>query len=302
MPHPSKHITEHLLRLISRLPMWWLYRLSDLLFPLVYHVVRYRRRVVRDNLRRSFPERSALERRIIARRYYRFLCDYAVETIKLMTISPEEMKRRMQFTGIDEADRLLDSHPFCFLMLGHFGNWEWVSTFAAWSRHYCAQIYKPLHNATFDAIFYHLRSRFGAENIAKRDVLPRIVALRRSGTPAHIGFIADQTPSGTSIHEYMEFLHQHTPVFTGAERIGRRVGAAAVFARVTRPRRGYYVCHIEPLAENIADLPEGQFTELFMRRLEREIEEHPHLWLWSHKRWKYAQPPQVDPPRQAHER
>lgn len=286
----SKHITERLLRLISRLPLWWLYRLSDLLFPLVYHVVRYRRRTVHDNLRRSFPKRSALERRIIERRFYRFLCDYAVETLKLMTITPEEMRRRMKFTGVEEADKLLDQHSFCFLMLGHFGNWEWISTFASWSRHHCGQIYKPLHNATFDAIFYHLRSRFGAENIAKRDVLQRIVALRRAGTPTHIGFIADQSPRGNSIHERITFLHQSTPIFTGAERIGRRVGAAAVFARVTRPRRGYYECHVEPLADNIADLDENEFTELFMRRLEREIEERPHLWLWTHKRWKYAQP------------
>lgn len=288
MLHPER-LAEGLLRTLSRLPLWWLYRLSDLLFPLLYHVVRYRRKVVRGNLNRSFPDRSPASIRRIERRFYRFLCDYMVETVKLMTISPKEMRRRMKFTGIEQADELLDSHPFCFLMLGHYGNWEWVSTFAAWSRHHCGQVYKPLHNPTFDTIFYHLRSRFGSENIAKRDVLPRIVSLRRQGIPTHIGFIADQSPRGNSIHERMTFLHQDTPIFTGAERIGRRIGAAAVFAHVTRPRRGYYECHVEPLSDNIASCPENTFTEFFMRRLEQEIEQTPHLWLWTHKRWKYAQ-------------
>lgn len=275
-----------LLHALSRLPLWWLYRLSDLLFPIVYYMVRYRRRTVHDNLLRSFPERSEADRRHIEHRFYRFFCDYAVETIKLLTISPEEMQRRMHFVGIEEMDAELDHTNFVFLLLGHYGNWEWISTLAKWSRHHCGQLYRPLNDQAIDRLFFHIRSRFGAETISKNDAFRRIISLKRDGIPTHIGFISDQSPTPRNIHDWMCFLHQDTPIFTGAERIGKKVGAAAYFAHITRPRRGYYECHLELLTHDMRDYPDYQLTELYMRRLEREICDTPHLWLWSHRRWK----------------
>lgn len=283
----SASLAESILRLFSRLPLWMLYRISDLLFLLVYFVVRYRRKVVRENLSRSFPDRSKQERRLIEQRFYRFFCDYAVETIKLLTISEAEMRRRMKVFGCEEMDAELDRQPFCFLMLGHYGNWEWLSTIALWSKHNCGQLYTPLHNATFDRVFYDMRSRFGTENISKYNALRRILSLRSEGIPSHIGFITDQSPRPNSIHDWMTFLHQDTPIFTGAERIGKKVGAAAYFIRVTRPRRGYYECHLERLTSDMREFADYELTELCMRRLEAEINEVPHLWLWTHRRWKH---------------
>ena len=283
----SASLAESILRLFSRLPLWMLYRISDLLFLLVYFVVRYRRKVVRENLSRSFPDRSKQERRLIEQRFYRFFCDYAVETIKLLTISEAEMRRRMKVFGCEEMDAELDRQPFCFLMLGHYGNWEWLSTIALWSKHNCGQLYTPLHNATFDRVFYDMRSRFGTENISKYNALRRILSLKSEGIPSHIGFITDQSPRPNSIHDWMTFLHQDTPIFTGAERIGKKVGAAAYFIRVTRPRRGYYECHLERLTSDMREFADYELTELCMRRLEAEINELPHLWLWTHRRWKH---------------
>ena len=283
----SASLAESILRLFSRLPLWMLYRISDLLFLLVYFVVRYRRKVVRENLSRSFPDRSKQERRLIERRFYRFFCAYAVETIKLLTISEAEMRRRMKVFGCEEMDAELDRQPFCFLMLGHYGNWEWLSTIALWSKHSCGQLSPPLHNATFDRVFYDMRSRFGTENISKYNALRRILSLRSEGIPSHIGFITDQSPRPNSIHDWMTFLHQDTPIFTGAERIGKKVGAAAYFIRVTRPRRGYYECHLERLTSDMREFADYELTELCMRRLEAEINEVPHLWLWTHRRWKH---------------
>ncbi len=277
-----------LLHLLSRLPLWWLYRISDLIFPVLYYVVRYRRRVVHTNLKRSFPDRSRLERRRIERRFYRFFCDYAVETVKLLTITPEEMKRRMKVVGIEAMDAELDHQPFVFLMLGHYGNWEWISSIGMWSSHHCGQLYRPLRDPVFDRLFFHMRSRFGAENISKYDAFRHILTLRSKGIRSHIGFISDQSPSPLSIHDWVDFLHQDTPIFTGAERIGKKVGAAAYFAHVTRPRRGYYECHLECLTHDMKDYPDFKLTELYMRRLEQEINDTPYLWLWSHRRWKHT--------------
>lgn len=284
----KKSWAESLLHLVSYLPLWWLYRLSDLLFPLAYYVVRYRRNVVRQNLRKSFPELTEREREIIAFRFYRFFCDYAVETVKLMTISKEEMKRRMKFVGIEKMDAELKKQPFCFLMLGHYANWEWISSLPLWSDQHCGQLYNPLHNKLMDTIFFHMRTRMGAENISKYDAYRRILTLKREKTPTHIGFISDQSPSPLNIHDWVTFLHQDTPIFTGAERIGKHVGAAAYFAHVERPRRGYYECHVELLTSDMKEYDDFKLSELFMRRLEREIRECPHMWLWTHRRWKYT--------------
>ncbi len=279
---------ERALRLFSRLPLWVLYRISDCALPVLYYLVRYRRTVVRENLRKSFPSLSERQRRKIERRFYRFFCDYGVETVKLLTISKEEMMRRMRMEGCEEMDRELDKQPFVFVYLGHYANWEWVSTFSLWSRHHTAQIYRPLNDKVFDKVFYDMRSRFGSENISKYDTFRRILSLSRDGVRTHIGFISDQSPSPLNIHDWVEFLHQDTPAFTGAERIGKKVGAAAYFAHVTRPKRGYYVCRFERLAGDMASFPDYKLTELYMQRMEREIEETPHLWLWSHRRWKYT--------------
>ena len=277
-----------MLPLLSRLPLWWLYRLSDLLFLLVYYVARYRRRVVNLNLQRAFPERSEAERRRIARRFYRFFCDYAVETLKLLTISPDEMKRRMTLQGLPELEKALQEQPFVFFMLGHYGNWEWLSSVPLHTSTHCMQLYTPLHSATADRLFYRMRSRFGADTVAKNDALRRILSLKLNGIRTFVGFIADQGPKPVNIHHWMTFLHQDTPVFTGAERIGKKVGAAAYFLHITRPRRGYYVCRFECLTRCMAQHPDYEFTDLFMRRLEKEINEQPHLWLWSHRRWKHT--------------
>ncbi|MCI6295057.1 MAG: lysophospholipid acyltransferase family protein [Bacteroidales bacterium] len=282
-----------LIRLLSRLPLWWLYRLSDLLFPLVYYVVRYRRGVVRQNLLHSFPERSRHERLQIERRFYRFFCDYVVETIKLLTISREEMMRRMRFEGCEQMDAELEHRPFCFLMLGHYANWEWISTIAMSCQRPTSQLYTPLHNKAMDRLFYEMRSRFGGENISKYDALRRIISWKREGRRMLIGFIADQSPKPGNTHAWMTFLNQDTPLFTGAERIGKKVGAAACFASVTRPRRGYYVCRVEPLTHDISQFSDYEFTELYMRRLEQEIQAVPHLWLWTHRRWKHKREAEV---------
>lgn len=279
---------ESVLRCLSRLPLRFLYGVSDLAYPILYYVVRYRRKVVRSNLRNSFPEKTERERRRIERHFYRFFCDYAVETVKLLSISKEEMMRRMVVTGFDAMDAELDKQPFVFLYLGHYANWEWMSTASLWTHYPTAQLYRPLRNKVFDQVFYDMRTRFGGECISKYEAFRRILTLKREGVRTHIGFISDQSPSPLNIHDWTEFLHQDTALYTGAERIGKKVGAAAYFAHMTRVRRGYYHCQLERLTDDMSKFEDFKLTELYMARMEREIREAPHLWLWSHRRWKHT--------------
>ena len=279
-----------LLRLISRLPLGVLYVLADLCFPLLYYVARYRRKVVTENLNNAFPELSPRERRKIRRRFYRWFCDYVVETLKLLSISRQEMMRRMVIEGVDEMERSLETKPFVFIFLGHYCNWEWVSSIPLWYQKedsHGAQLYRPLKNKAFDRLFLEMRSRFGSENISKYEALRHILQLRRDGKKTCIGFISDQTPGWNSIHDWVDFLHQDTPVFTGTERIAKKVDAAIFFADIRRVRRGYYHLVLRRMTDEPKAFPDYALTEQYMRELEQIIRRQPHLWLWSHRRWKH---------------
>ena len=279
-----------LLRLISRLPLGVLYVLADLCFPLLYYVARYRRKVVTENLNNAFPELSPRERHKIRRRFYRWFCDYVVETLKLLSISRQEMMRRMVIEGVDEMERSLETKPFVFIFLGHYCNWEWVSSIPLWYQKedsHGAQLYRPLKNKAFDGLFLEMRSRFGSENISKYEALRHILQLRRNGKKTCIGFISDQTPGWNSIHDWVDFLHQDTPVFTGTERIAKKVDAAIFFADIRRVRRGYYHLVLRRMTDEPKAFPDYALTEQYMRELEQIIRRQPHLWLWSHRRWKH---------------
>lgn len=289
-----------LLRLLSWLPLPVLYLFSDVCYPVIYYLVRYRRAVVRANIAHSFPEMTEAERRRVERRFYRFLCDYGVETLKLLTMSEEEMKRRMVVEGVDDMERSLERCPFVFIYLGHYCNWEWISSIPLWvtrATTHCGQLYRPLESKAFDELFYKMRTRFGSANISKYDALRQILEMRRRGERTIIGFISDQSPKPNSIHDWVDFLHQDTPVFTGTERIAKKVDAAIYFADVRRVKRGYYRLHLRLVTEDVRAYEDYRITEIYMEELERIIRRQPHLWLWSHRRWKHrraAAAPQGD--------
>lgn len=276
--------------LLSLLPLKVLYVISDLVYFPLYHVVRYRRKVVRQNLTTSFPEKDIKEIIRIEKGFYAWFCDYVVETIKLMSMSKEQTRRRMTFGGVDHivADMEQTGKTFCFVYLGHYGNWEWIASLPYWCPDdvKCGQIYHPLRNKTVDRLFLRLRGLFGGVCIPMKETLRKIIEMRRDKQRAIIGFISDQAPKWNSIHHWCDFFHRETPVFIGTERIGKQVDALIYYAHVTRPRRGYYHCEFIPLTTEPKQHPDYELTDKFTRLLEAMIADAPHIWLWTHKRWK----------------
>ena len=280
---------KSLFRLFSHLPFGALYVISDFIYIVLYYIVRYRRRVVRMNLKNSFPEKSENELRQIERGFYHFLCDYGVESLKLLTIKPEEMKQHMVFKNYEAVDRALDTHDFVFVYMGHFGNWEWVSSLPLWldPRTTLAELYRPLKSKTIDELFIELREHHGARCISKYDALREIMRLKAEGRKSVIGFVADQTPSPQNVHLWMDFLNQDTPIFTGTERIGKKVNAAIFFLDMQRIKRGKYEGTFKLITEEPKQYPDFQISEICTRELEQVIRRQPPYWLWSHKRWKH---------------
>lgn len=300
MPSDMKRICQDILyaplwlimHLLAFLPLRVLYLVSYLLYIIIYRVVGYRRKVVRDNLTQCFPDKSVDELRKIERKFYRFFSDYIVETLKVLHISDTEMKQRMEFVDAEVVDRFTTQGRSVMLLLGHYGNWEWIPSLTMW----CAcpdniqlgQVYRTLRNEWFDRFFLRLRSRFGTRGISKEVVLRTFLQYRRDGLVSLTGFMADQTPSINNIHHWTQFLGRPTAALSGFEAIAKRLDMAVVYVDVELVKRGHYRATFRLLEDNPTACPDYDITDRYMQAMEQTIRRAPHAWLWSHKRWKHT--------------
>lgn len=276
-----------IVRLLSRLPLCVHYIFSDFMYLLIYYGMHYRRQVVRNNLASAFPEKNSKEIRKIEHDFYHWFCDYIVETFKMATISPEEMTRRMVFKGTEAIEQCWAEGQSCGVMLGHYCNWEWASTLplVMSKKGMCAGLFHPIENSETNDFFLQLRQRFGFVCISMDRALRDIMKYSREGQPLVIGYIADQKPNWRNIHLWMPFLNHNTPVFTGTERIIKRMGQAFFYGDVRRIKRGYYECEFRLINRHPDQVADYELTECYMCEMERTIRRAPAFWLWSHDRW-----------------
>lgn len=282
------YLTYAVLWLFSLLPMWVHYLISDGIYVIVYHLVGYRKKLVRKNLSDSFPEKSEAEIIRIEKDFYRWFCDYFVETIKLLTISRQELRIRMVFKGAELVNKLTENGQSCAVYLGHYCNWEWITSLPLWvtPKAQCGQIYHVLENSEFDKLFLKLRQRMGAVCIPMAETLRKLAEYRQQRQPVVIGYISDQVPFWNNIHHWCPFLNHDTPVLTGTERLARSAGHAVFYIDVQRPKRGYYVAEFKLIARDPKQTEDYQLTDAYFTLLEASIRRAPQFWLWTHNRWK----------------
>jgi KDO2-lipid IV(A) lauroyltransferase len=272
---------------IARLPLWALYGLSEGLYVGIRYVLRYRRKVVRDNLAASFPQMSEKERLRIEKCFYHHFADYIVEVVKFAHIGKEEIQRRAKLNNPEVVNGLFAAgHTCVVLLMMHYGNWEWFSAARGQLEGETYQIYKPLHNRTMDRLFIKLRERFGSHGMKRNDVFRDMVRIKQKGQRSAVIFLADQRPALSTVHYRTSFLNQDTPMLTGAERIARKLDLPVVFIDTRKVKRGYYTVNFELLTDKPREVPENWITEQYARRTEACIRRDPAYWLWTHKRWK----------------
>ncbi len=280
------------LHLLALMPWRVLYLQADVLYFVVYHLLGYRKSVVRKNLAECFPGRDEGERKAIEKEFYHHFTDYFVETIKLLHISEKDMRCRMVFRNAEIIDQAFDAGQSIVLYAAHYGNWEWVTSVTLWFdsvRHSDAvqgQVYQPLENEWFDRFFLKLRQRFNTVCISKKQILREMILCERNGRHLGIGFIADQHPWTNDEGHVLDFLNHPTAFITGAEAIGRKLKCRAAYFDVRKLRRGHYECTLVPLSDDCSAEPKGTITTRYARLLEQRIIEEPAYWLWTHKRWK----------------
>lgn len=275
--------------MVSLLPMWFLHAVSSIVSIFLFHVIRYRRQVVHENIKSSFPKLSPRKRWMIERRFYTHFCDLMVESVKFFSISKWNMKRRMRFKGVELLEESLRQGRSCGVFLGHYGNWEWVSSMPLWINPdlcLCAQLYHPLENYVTDQLVLYTRRRFGGVNITMDKSIKYMVSYRNEGKPILVGFISDQAPFWDNIYYWNDFLHHETPWFTGGERIMQKLDMDVYYLDVRRVRRGYYVAEYKLITTEPTKKEQFWITEQYARMLEATIRRGPSYWLWSHRRWK----------------
>jgi KDO2-lipid IV(A) lauroyltransferase len=273
------------LYLVSLLPFWFLYLVSDLLFVILYHLVRYRRKVVQENLRNSFPEKSEDERKQIERKYYKYMADLMVETIKSVSMSAKSVRCRMICTNPELMEHYFSQGKSILAAAGHYCNWEMAClSFGFLTDNKRVIIYKPQSNVVFTDFFNKTRSRFGATMISMRQTLRKMIEYKNELTFTVLA--SDQTPTREDAKYFTTFLNQPTAVFLGIEKLTKVMNCVVIFYRIDLVKRGYYTYTFVPLVEEPKNTAPYEITEAHVKYLETQIKEKPEYWLWSHRRWK----------------
>lgn len=279
-------LTVFFLKIVSLFPFRLLFLLSDVLYFFLHYLIRYRRNVVRTNLQNAFPEKTPAERRGIEKKFYAFLADMIMESVKSISITEKQFRQRYRFENLEAITHHLEKGRSVVAVSGHYGNWEWGSLGIGMELgDQVIIVYKPLSDKDFDQLTRSIRSRFGAVLVPMKQTLRKLTQYKHR--PFVLALVGDQTPTREESHLFLPFLHQPTAVYLGVEKIAKKNNSAIVYFNVDRLKRGYYICKIKPLIEFPETADEHEITRLHLAELENIIRNKPEFWLWSHKRWKF---------------
>lgn len=284
-------IVKIIFGIINILPFRIKYILSDILSPILNHVVKYRKKVITENLKKSFPEKSKTQVKIIIKGFYLHLTDLIFEILKLNTLSETELFRRVTVSGEEILTTLAEKKKGVVVVMSHSGNWEWTSQRVCFSGRcfeYVGVIAKEVSDPYFDQYFTDIRMKLqkGYSEIIPFTQTARYLAAIRHKTSMLIT-IADQTPHKDQIQYRTDFLNQDSGIFLGPERIAKSLNYAVVFCHVNKKGRGLYQINYELVTDTPKEDQPYEITNRHVKMLEDDIRKQPEIWLWSHRRWKY---------------
>jgi Kdo2-lipid IVA lauroyltransferase/acyltransferase len=278
---------------VSLLPLWVLYKISDFMALLFIYFMPYRKKVVLENIQRSFPNNSKLENRILQRKFYKHFCDILIEGIKNLSISKKELSKRMNIKNPELISELFQLNKSVLLVSGHFNNWEWLITSQNFLLpHQAVGIGMPLTSKFWDQKLNERRARFGMKIIHSK--LVKEFYKQEFEKPIATLILSDQSPGDSNKAYWMKFLNQETGVLFGCELLAHQHNHAVVFFKTNKIKRGYYEVTFQLITKNPKNEPWGTITEKHTNLLEKAILEQPECWMWSHKRWKRIIPENLE--------
>ena len=259
--------------------------LSDVLAAFLYYVLRYRRKIVQENLQNSFPEKNEQEIKTIEKQFYKHLADVFAEYLLLLKVGKKQLDKRLEYKNPELLDEFYKQRKDVILVMGHYANWELFAHISTKTKYVFHPVYKKQSNKYFDNFIYKLRSKFGAKPIEMEKSFKQVYMNKQTKVPTLLLLISDQSPKYTRC--FVDFLnHKDTPVFEGTERISKVLDMVVVFGDVKKTSRGNYSMEYVLLCENPKETKSGEISQLHVRHLEKMIQENPQYWLWTHRRWK----------------
>ena len=281
-----------ILWLISILPFRLFYMVSDMVFVLVYHIIGYRRKTVRENLELVFPEKPKEEISRIQKKFYSHMCDMFLEMIKSISISEKEISKRFTFTNIEYLRKLEGMDKSIIVMLGHYASYEWINALVLYGLKFKTYgIYKRIRNRHFDDLARKIRGRFGGTLITTYKTTETIKRNQAEGVLGNYAMISDQSPKLSRAKHWINFMDIRVPVFEGSDRMARKLDMNVIYLHVEKVGRGYYEATLKPITEDAPNEPAHAITKKFVEYLEEQIYRKPEYYLWTHKRWKHRNEP-----------
>jgi len=274
--------------LISILPFRVLYIISDVIYILIYHILGYRKKVVNSNLHLAFPDKTDDEIKTIRKKFYHHLCDMLLESIKSITISEAEMKKRYVFKNVEAVHKLEKENKSIVLFMGHYASWEWVFILQKHVNHIGYAVYKQLSNKYFDALVKRIRAKYNSYLITTKETFPTLIQAKQDNQLTLNGFVFDQSPKLDKAIHWQNFMGKKVPVHVGAEILAKRLDMATLFLKVKKIKRGYYEATIMDIIKDPKSIEDFKITDAYLKHVEEEILEAPEFYLWTHKRWKHA--------------
>ena len=273
--------------IISILPFRLLYVFSDFIYLIVYYIIGYRKKTVRENLALALPHLSSKERLRIEKKSFHHLCDMFLEMIKTMAISEKEIRERFVFTNLEVYKKLEEKQKSIALMMAHYASYEWAISMNFYVNFEAYGIYKKINNPYFDKLVRTIRLKFKANLITTKETIPTIIENNKWDKLSTYGFASDQTPRLDATFHWQKFLRHTVPVHTGAEMLSKKYDMSVIFLKVKKVSRGHYEATFEILSENTTKVPNYEITDQFLKLVEQQILEAPEFYLWTHKRWKH---------------
>jgi KDO2-lipid IV(A) lauroyltransferase len=280
-------LQSYFLIVLSHIPFWQVYLVSDLVAWVFTHVISYRRRLVLDNLARALPGKSERERKAIMHLFYRNLADVMLEVIKLKSMSQDQINKRMKLTNSEVLKQFDEQGRSVILAAGHFANWEWLGIrVKSETSHQGAAIYKRVANKFYNDFMLDIRNTFEETLMIEHEKTSRSL-IRLKNTKILLLVLSDQRPPSTELKYWIQFFGQETPVLPGVEKIATAFDFDVVYFDICRIKRGYYEATFIPLKLAEGEEQELNLTKRYFEEIEKSVHRQPECYLWSHNRWKY---------------
>lgn len=282
------NVLVSILKLISRLPLGFLYLFSDFFFLLNHYIIGYRKKVVLENLRNSFPEKSDKELKQIEKKFFKNFFDYMVETFKALTISETELRVRMQHINQDLFHEAKAEGKNIIFLAGHVFNWEWITALAKiLPQENSHPVYRKVNSSFWNDQIVKVRNRFGNKSLEDKEVLRHILRNPNNGNSTYM-FVADQSPEIQNVDQGLKFLNQMTPVFIGYDKLATRMDLAFIYCEMKKVKRGYYQINYHRIYPDDEKFREYEVVKKFHHLLNDTVTKRPDNYLWTHRRWKHS--------------